>query len=83
MEWLGAMFKGIGDTFTAGAAVDQAKIAQETQRQNIDFNRQALSLQDLQFKAGAVLESNNTQRNMILGIMGIVAVVVIIFIIKK
>lgn len=37
MDFLSAMFKGIGDTFTAGASVDKAKLANENAAKDRDF----------------------------------------------
>lgn len=43
MEFLGAMFKGIGDTFTAGKDVNVAQIGERVARENRSLTREQLA----------------------------------------
>lgn len=55
MEFLGAMFKGIGDTFTAGANVNMAQIAERNQKRQIEYQRMALDYEAGNNRLGALL----------------------------
>lgn len=65
MEWLGSMFKGIGDTFTAGKDVNIAQIMERDSRANRAVTREQMQidqqLAQLQFLNAARAASFRTQ----------------------
>ncbi len=76
MDFLGAMFQGIGDTFTAGANVNLGQMQERAQKRQIEFDKLALdSAEDIE-KYRYLSSISNTQ-NRIYQIV-IIAVVLLI-----
>lgn len=84
MEWLGAMFKGIGDTFTAGKDVNIAQIQERLNRENIAFGNRQLEAQSqsdtLSYLLGA---SRSDNQLLIISIIAVVVLLIVIFWIRK
>lgn len=84
MEFLGAMFKGIGDTFTAGSQAHQAVIGERNQRRQLDFEREMLSAQGQMGALSFVMGSKQQQTQMVVVIIvAVLALLGIMLIFRK
>ncbi len=84
MEWLGAMFKGIGDTFTAGANVNAAQINERNVKRELAFQSQALAAQTESNKLSYLLQTGEQeQRTLMIAVGAFVLLLVIMIIIKR
>lgn len=61
MEWLSAMFKGIGDTFTAGANVNIAQISERNNKREISLGQESLATQYEISKLNFITDQKNQQ----------------------
>lgn len=76
MDFLGAMFEGIGQTFTAGKDVNLGQMAERAQKRQIEFDKFALS-NSKDLAKYEFLNSQGNQQNKLNQII-IIAVVLLI-----
>lgn len=84
MEWLGALFKGIGDTFTAGSQAHQALIGERNLRQQLAFNREALEAGQTSGMLSFLLSKRQQEANIVMIVVAtIMLLLIVIFIFRK
>lgn len=80
----GAMFKGIGDTFTAGKEVNIAQIQERLNRENIQAGNRALEAQGqastLAYLLGASQQDNQL---LMIAIVSVVVLLIVIYLIRR
>lgn len=82
-DW-GAMFKGIGDTFTAGSNAHRALIGERNLKRQLAFDREALDYQQSGGLLSFVIASRQQQQQLItLVIVAVIVVIAIMMIFRK
>lgn len=87
MEWLGAMFKGIGDTFTAGSNVNVAKMNERTALRQQQLEQDYLTTLGQQGRLGFIMNDSQQEAKIIntvvIGAVIIVAIIIYVKLRKK
>lgn len=82
-DFLSSLFNAIGETFKAGAAVDQAKLANERARHERELAFYALEQQDEQSKLSFILGDAKAEQNILIVVLLFVAVVIGLIVFKS
>lgn len=84
MDFLGAMFEGIGKTFEAGANVNLGQIGERMQKRQLAFDREALEAGSNQSRLEYLLNSASGERQiLIIAVIAVIIVIVAALIFKK
>lgn len=76
MQWLGAMFEGIGKTFESGANVNLGQIGERMQKRQLNYQQQQLEADAQTARLGYLFSFNQQQQKTLL----IVVVAMIVFV---
>ncbi len=84
MDFLGQMFQGIGDTFTAGSQAHQAVINERNIKRQVALGQEQLNAQAQSERLALILSDRNMQSRLIVTAIVVMVVFVIAIVwIKK
>ncbi len=84
MDFLGQMFQGIGDTFTAGSQAHQAVINERNIKRQVALGQEQLNAQAQSERPALILSDRNMQSRLIVTAIVVMVVFVIAIVwIKK
>jgi len=69
IDFLGAMFKGIGDTFTAGASVHNGLMNERNIQRQLAFDRESLAAMDEQGLLSFLMSKKQQETTLIIVVM--------------
>lgn len=84
MEWLGAMFKGIGDTFMAGSQAHQALIGERNLKRQLAFDKEALAVSGEQGMLAWLMQKRSQETTLVIVIItGIIVMLAVMLIFRR
>ena len=83
MDWLGAMFEGIGKTFEAGANVNLGQMNERNTKRQLAYARDALDAQSAQSRLEFLISADAGERKLLIIVLVSVLVIIALAIIFR